>query len=160
MKSPRWSHTYAQWLLLDLGRKTGHDVWIAAGDHNRVAGTVRLGDLSLRELPTALPVNTRNIMAQIDVVWFPRGTRRPRALFEVEHTTSIVTGMLRMSDLLASATPTTSGWRMAIVAPARRLSRYQSELVRPTFRATGLADVCTFVSYDELLHRHERAVNR
>jgi type II restriction enzyme len=154
----RWTHARVQWLLLDLGRRTGHDVWVAIGDRDRMVGAVRLGDVSLEQIPTTLPLPARRIMEHIDVVWFPHGTSQPSRLFEVEHSTSIVTGLLRMSDLLVSVTPAKIGWRTHIVAPARRLSKFETERTRPTFRATGLIDSCTFMSYDQVLEEHQRCV--
>jgi type II restriction enzyme len=152
----RWTHAYAQWLLLDIGRRTGHDIWIAPGDREKTVGTVRLGDFSLDRLPSVLPEQARRIVEQIDVVWFRRGTSQPRALFEVEHSTSILSGLLRMNDLVVTAGSALGRWRMSIVAPARRLSKFEADKSRPTFRATGLANLCTFLSYDELLRRHEQ----
>jgi len=157
MSVPRWSHTFVQWMLLDIGRRTHHDVWVATGDRNRRIGPVRLGDVCLSRLPTFASAQVRAIMERIDVIWFRSGRPNPCALFEVEHSTSIVTGLMRMNDLLLTLPSPVAGWQMTVVAPARRIGRFQSELARPTFRATGLADRCRFMGYDELLARH-RAV--
>lgn len=156
MAHVRWTHARAEWLLVDIGRRTGHDVWIAAGDRDCVVGAVRLGDVTLTRLPTTLPDTVRHVMAHIDVIWFPRGETRPTALFEVEHSTSVITGMLRMNDLLVSIGPALEGWRLHIVAPARRFSRFETERVRPTFRASGLTERISFLSYDELADWHRR----
>lgn len=156
MANVEWTHTRAEWLLIDIGRRTGHTVWLAAGDRDRVVGAVRLGDITLDRLPTTLPEPVRHGMEHIDVIWFPRGETRPTALFEVEHSTSVITGMLRMNDLLVSIGPAPEGWAFHIVAPARRFSRFETERVRPTFRASGLADRISFISYDELADRHRR----
>jgi len=155
-----WSHAYAQWLLLDWGRRTGHEVWVAKGDRNRRVGAVRLGDVCLERIPTALPERVRLIMEQVDVIWFLLGRANPSALFEVEHSTSVVTGLLRMSDLLTTVAPPVEGWKLTVVAPARRLSRFQTELTRPTFQAIGLGRLCRFMSYDELAEQHRDAVRR
>ena len=152
--APRWSHTYVQWMLLDVGRRTGHDVWVAMGDRNRKVGAVRLGDVCLERVPTSVPEASRAIMKRVDVLWFPSGRPNPSALFEVEHSTSIVTGLMRLNDLLVTLPLPPTGWKLAIVAPSRRESRFQNELARPTFRATGLTDRCTFLGYDELLAMH------
>ena len=154
---PPWSHTYVQWMLLDVGRRTGHDVWVARSDRNRRVGAVRLGDVCLDRVPTATPEASRAIMERVDAIWFPSGRPNPSALFEVEHSTSIVTGLMRMNDLLITLPSPPAGWKLAIVAPSRRVGRFQNELARPTFRATGLTDRCTFLGYDELLARHRAA---
>jgi len=160
MEPPAWSHSYIQWLLLDLGRRTGHDVWVAPADRNRTVGTVRLGDICLDHIPTVLPQRSRAVMEQVDVIWFPAGRPHPTAFYEVEHSTNIINGLLRMSDLLSTLPPPLRGWRFTIVAPARRLSHFEAELTRPTFRITGLAGTCRFLSYDELLEQHRTALDR
>lgn len=160
MPPRRWSHAYAQWLLLDWGRKTGHEVWVARGDRNRAVGAVRLGDLCVERIPTTLPDRVRPVLEQVDVIWFPLGSANPSHLFEVEHSTSIVTGLLRMNDILLTIGPPREGWRFAVVAPARRLARFRGEITRPTFQMTGLAERCRFMSYDELARVYRAAHRR
>ena len=148
----------AQWLLLDLGRKTGHTVHVAAGDRSRNVGGVRLGDVSLPRIPWNVPDHTRRIMEHIDVIWFRKGTTCPCALFEVEHTTSITSGLLRMSDVMTTVDPPPGGWRCVIVGPDGRRGRFTNERSHPTFNATGLSQICVFLSYDELLSYHRSSI--
>jgi type II restriction enzyme len=160
MPRRRWSHAYVQWLLLDWGRKTGHEVWVAKNDRNRTVGTVRVGDVCLPAIPTTLPERMRLVLEQVDVVWFPLGSASPSHLFEVEHSTNIVTGLLRMNDILLTIGPPVEGWQLSVVAPARRLSRFRTEITRPTFQTTGLSERCRFTSYDELARAHRSALSR
>lgn len=55
---------------------------------------------SLFELPACLSLNTSaEAIRLIDVIWVERGTGDFLAAFEVEHTTSIYSGIVRMLDL-------------------------------------------------------------
>ena len=84
----------------------------------------------------------------IDVVWLT-GVNHVAAAFEVEHTTSVYSGLLRMADL-AALSPNLS-FPLYVVAPASRLQRVRRELVRPTFRALELDRRCRFFSSEALL---------
>jgi hypothetical protein len=140
-----------QGLLLEWGRRTGHEVWVAKGDRGRVVDGACLGSRTLERIPTCLPARVYSVLEHVDTIWFPLGGAVPVALFEVEHSTSILGGLLRMNDVVMSLVAPVEGWRFFIVAPARRLSRFSSELARPTFQASGLARLCRFLSYDEVL---------
>jgi hypothetical protein len=94
-------HTEMQWLLLKLGSEMGLDVWVARNDRNRVLDGQRLADVPRmkRELPLQFDEATNRTIQFIDVLWL-KGIAIVAA-FEVESTTSIYSGLLRMSDLLA-----------------------------------------------------------
>jgi len=69
----------------------------------------------------------------------------------VEHSTAILGGLMRMNDVVTTLVPPLEGWRFFVVAPARRISTFNGELARPTFQASGLAQVCRFLSYEQVL---------
>jgi len=84
---------------------------------------------------------------QIDVLWIKK-TSIVRA-FEVEHTTSVYSGLLRMADLLAMQPNLKI--KLHIVAPESRRDKVLREIRRPVFmRLEGgaLADTCTYLSYE------------
>jgi hypothetical protein len=88
----------------------------------------------------------------IDIIWIRQNT--PVCAFEIETTTSIYSGLLRMSDLL-SVVPALN-IRLFLVAPKDRESGVHAELTRPTFQKVGLDDYCKFVpieNLDDLLSR-------
>jgi hypothetical protein len=71
--------------------------------------------------------------------------------FEVEHTTSIYSGILRMADLLALQP--NMDISLHIVAPLARRAKVFQELRRPVFSLLDrgpLADSCTYLSYDSV----------
>ena len=146
---PTLDHTHVQWLLAKVGKQLGCQVWIAANDHRRQWGGEQLGSLSVPALPSlGLSPDSQRIVSMIDVVWLT-GVNQVAAAFEVEHTTSVYSGLLRMADL-AALSPNLS-FPLYVVAPASRLPRVRRELVRPTFRALALDRRCRFFSSEALL---------
>jgi type II restriction enzyme len=146
---PAVDHTHVQWLLAKVGRQLGCQVWIAANDQRRQWGGEQLGSLSVPALPRlGLSPDSQRLVSMIDVVWLT-GVNQVAAAFEVEHTTSVYSGLLRMADLAALSPNLT--FPLYVVAPASRLPRVRRELVRPTFRALALDRRCRFFSSEALL---------
>lgn len=142
-------HTHVQWLLAKVGKQLGCRVWIAANDWRREWGREPLGSLSVRALPPlGLSADSQRLVSLIDVVWLT-GVNQVAAAFEVEHTTSVYSGLLRMADL-AALSPNLN-FPLYVVAPESRLAKVRRELVRPTFRALGLDRRCRFFSSGALL---------
>lgn len=142
-------HSHIQWLLAKIGRKVGSKVWIASNDHRRIWQGETLGSLSEPDLPAYLGFDqeTYKIIRLIDVIWLQG--RRVAAAFEVEKSTQIFSGLLRMSDLLAVAP--NLNIPLYIVAPQRRLEKVRRELQRPTFQTLGLHEQCGFFSFEALV---------
>jgi len=146
---PTLDHRHVQWLLAKVGTQLGCRVWIAANDQRRWWGGEQLGSLSVPALPSlGLSPDSQRIVSLIDVVWLT-GVNQVVAAFEVEHTTSIYSGLLRMADL-ATLSPNLS-FPLYVVAPASRLPRVRRELMRPAFRALALDRRCRFFSSEALL---------
>jgi hypothetical protein len=103
-----------------------------------------------KQFLTDLPLNyddlTLKTIEQIDVIWM-KGRSMARA-FEVEHTTAIYSGLLRMSDLLALQP--NMDIRLHIAAPEDRRHKVRQEILRPTFsllERRPLYKMCSFLSY-------------
>jgi len=94
------AHTEIQWLLLKLGNDMGMDVWVARNDRNKSSQGVSFNSFS--RLKTSLPHQfdeaTNRTVELIDVLWLKGNSIQ--AAFEIESTTSIYSGLLRMSDLI------------------------------------------------------------
>ena len=108
----------------------------------------------LEELPTQFNDATTRTIELIDVLWL-KGNSIESA-FEVECTTSIYSGLLRMSDLLALQ-PNLS-IKLYLVAPAPRRSKVDREIMRPTFRMrdTPLGKACGYLEMEELTEKVTR----
>ena len=141
------AHTRVQWQLARLGQAFGCQVWIASNDHSRAHNGERLGGLSVAALPNlGMDDDTRGIVSLIDVIWL-RG-KKVAAAFEIESTTSIFSGILRLSDLLAVA-PNVS-FPLYLVVPAERAAAVRKQLCRETFRARELPDRCRYFTFEDL----------
>lgn len=152
------THTEIQGWLRDLGRALGFKVWVASNDRNRPYGGGRLAEGCLESLPDSLE-RTPGVDAirLIDVLWFEPGSERVTAAFEVEHTTSIYSGIVRMLDL-ALGLSGHSAQALFLVAPDAREGDVRDQLVRPAF--SRVADLnLRFIPYGELA-AHREAITR
>lgn len=151
------THTEIQGWLRDLGRALGFDVWVAANDRGRACGEGRLGDGCLEALPDALEQSPgADAVRLIDVIWLGPTDGRVAAAFEVEHTTSIYSGIVRLLDL-ALGSPDGTPRGLYLVAPNARESDVRAQLARPAFSRVRELQV-RFLPYSELdKHRHAMA---
>jgi predicted RNA-binding protein len=146
-------HAEIQWLLLKLGNDMGLDVWVAQNDRGLEVRGQKV--TSLPRLKTELPVQfneaTNRTIRHIDVLWL-RGNAIVAA-FEIECTTSIYSGLLRMSDLIAMQPNLNIS--LYLVAPDERRNKVIEEVNRPTFsRLTPpLRQVCKFMAISTLRDR-------
>ncbi len=145
------SHTEIQWRLLDLGSKMGLSVWAPIGDRGKVWGEHRVGEVPrmLDRLPGKFDVATTKTIENIDVLWLEK--HAIRAGIEVEHTSSIYSGLLRMSDLLTMQPNIEI--RLYLVAPDERADKFAREVARPTFSSLPkpMHTLCRFLPYSNLL---------
>lgn len=145
----RTSHQ-VQATLARLGDDLRLRVWIPRNDRERVQAALDHGDIQfLDRLPLNYDEATLRTIENIDVLWL-RGRSIVRA-FEVEHTTAIYSGILRMADLLALQP--NMDIKLHIVAPSERRDKVFEELRRPVFAQFDrgpLAEQCTYISYESL----------
>jgi hypothetical protein len=146
-------HAEIQYQLLTLGSDLGLDVWVARNDRGRKWNGTALGSLPrmLDELPTQFNEATTRTIELIDVLWLSGNSII--AAFEVECTTSIYSGLLRMSDLLALQP--NLDINLYLVAPDNRREKVEQELLRPTFslREKPLAKICGFLPFSVLCEK-------
>jgi type II restriction enzyme len=151
------THAEVQGWLRDLGGALGYDVWIAANDRSRALGAGRLGDGCLERLPAALSDRPgADAIRLIDVLWLERRAPRVVAAFEVEHTTSIHSGIMRMLDLASIQGDPVRG--LYLVAPDDREREVKAQLTRPAFRDIARLQV-RYLPYGEL-ERNREAIAR
>ena len=151
------SHSLIQLYLAQIGKKCGCKIWIAKNDRNRMVNGERLGDYSINELPAYIVPDpeAKKIIELIDVLWL-QGSRGVAAAFEVEHTTSIYSGLLRMSDL-KTLQPNLI-FPIYIVTSTNRLHQVRQQLSRPTFQILQLHENCGFFSYEELISQKDNII--
>jgi hypothetical protein len=141
------AHSKAQHALVELGRFAGCSVWVASNDRNRLHKGQPLGQGCLTALPDmGFNKDATQRIALIDVIWIRHGA--PLCAFEVETTTTVYSGLLRMSDLLALVPAIKID--LFIIAPRARQAKVMDELNRPTFQRIGLSSFCRFVATEDL----------
>jgi type II restriction enzyme len=135
----------------------GFNVWVASNDRSRGCGRCRLGDGCLTSLPAEVTSGpAAEVIGLIDVLWLD-SDGHIRAAFEVEHTTSIYSGIVRMLDLALSGGPGVVRG-VYLVAPDSREEEVRAQLRRPAFSRVSDLHV-RYLSYGEL-DRNREAIAR
>jgi hypothetical protein len=151
------AHNEIQWLLLKLGGDMGLDVWVAKNDKSK--GYKGQPFSSAKRLLDGLPLQfdeaTTRTIQLIDVLWLKGNSIQ--AAFEIESTTLIFSGLLRMSDLITMQPNLKIP--LYILAPSERRSKVISEVNRPTFARLSppMSEMCRFISFEELRKQLETA---
>lgn len=138
-------HVKMQWALIQLGCAEGCSVWVPPNDRNLSFKRESLASKTLARLPNfGFDENTRRIVQNIDVLWLNRNVIRKA--FEVESTTSIYSGLLRLNDLVL-AQPNNQIDLYVVASRSRRL-RVQNQLIRPSFQQ--LITQCRFLDFESV----------
>jgi hypothetical protein len=144
---PELSHSQVQTLLGAIGAAKDFDVWIPKIDRPKLDRALTPPFDCCGTLPARLG-HASEILSEVDVVWIQPGSGELRALYEVEHSTPVYSGLLRFNDihLVERGLKPTYG----IVANDERRALFVRQLNRPTFRASGLSECCTFMRYENV----------
>jgi len=136
--------------LSTIGETLGFKIWLPLNDRSGVLNNWKPTPGSLLEnLPFSFDETTLKTIRNIDVLWI-RGRTIVRA-FEVEDTTSIYSGILRMADLVALLP--NLDIQIHIVAPENRREEVFKQISRPVFAVlekAPLAEICSYISYDSV----------
>lgn len=139
--------------MRDLGKSLGFAVWIATNDRSRTYNGGALSEGCLSALPTSLLVVGGDTVPLIDVVWLNATTLEVEAAFEVEHTTSIYSGIVRLLDLALGSDQTTKK-HLFLVAPDNREDDVRAQLARPAFSRVSELGI-RYVPYKSLQEHRE-----
>jgi hypothetical protein len=147
-----------QSILVNIGIAMGYSIWLPRNDRGHVMERVQ-GNKS--HIPDRLPLNydqqVLSSIENIDVIWI-KDNAIIRA-FEVEHTTAIYSGILRMADL--RATIPNLNINIHIVAPDDRRQKVLDEIKRPAFRLSSLRlpDYCSYLSYSKVYDFYNKYID-
>lgn len=150
---PNLSHSQIQTLLGAIGSTKGFDIWVPTNDRTKLDWSLATRFDCRAVLPNCFNA-VRAALEEIDVMWIERGAGRLRALFEVEHSTPIYSGLLRFNDVLLTSPDL--GARFTIVSNDERRSLFIRQLNRPTFHVSKLDENCTFMEYASVYNWHLR----
>ncbi|MCL4538074.1 MAG: hypothetical protein M1378_00475 [Bacteroidetes bacterium] len=144
---PDLSHSQVQSLIGAIGTYKGYDIWVPQNNRLNLDKVISSASRFRNQLPGELD-KVKFVLEEIDVLWFQRGSSSLAGLFEVEHSTPIYTGLLRFNDI--HLVMPTARLNFHIVANNTRRSLFVKQVMRPTFRASGLAEQCSFLEYKEV----------
>ena len=126
-------HTEMQYHLLKIGSALGYDVIPASNDRSKCYNGSNFSFMSLSSFPEfTLDKETLNTVKLIDVLWFEKGTNNVIAAFEVEKSTSIYSGILRLTDL--SYTIADGDEVFYLIVPDKREKDVVLQLTRPALK--------------------------
>ena len=155
--TPVLSHSQVQSILSAIGTAKGYEIWIPPNDRGRLHTELSGSPLLRDELPSTLK-QIGDILQEVDVLWLRRGSNELCGLFEVEHTTPIYSALLRFNDVHLAASNASQIFR--IIADDSRRGLFVRQLGRPTFRASGLDQICTFLEYRNVYGWFTRVCNQ
>ena len=133
------NHSEAEFTLLKLGQILGFDTY--SPDRNKTAYGQTLENLiSLDGIPQFTTPSLLDTIKHIDVIWFE--DEFPVCCFEIEHTTGVTSGLLRLYQTSRLNT------KLFVVAPADVLRKFEKELKKMPFRKIKHRYI--FRSYEDL----------
>ncbi|MFZ3383370.1 MAG: hypothetical protein WA144_05545 [Candidatus Methanoperedens sp.] len=125
------THTKIQYFLIKIGNSLGYDVVVASNDRAKSYNNVSFSFISLPELPEIeVGDEVKKTIALIDVIWFEKGTNKFVSAYEVEKSTSIYSGILRLTDLALTLSKSEKV-SLYLVAPDQREKEIIAQLKRP-----------------------------
>ena len=143
-------HMKIQWLLLKLGNDMGLDIWVANNDKNKEVDGHKFSELPhlKKEIPLTFDEASNRTIRLIDVVWLKGNAIK--AAFEIESTTSIYSGILRLADLIAMQP--NINIPLYLVAPDERRNKVIMEVNRPVFSKLSppMFQICRFIPFSSL----------
>ena len=144
-------HTQIQLILAQIGHEMGFDIHIPMNDRNKSFQNFRISEKVplIEELNLGLIPSMIKVIKNIDVLWIDDDA--VVGAFEIESTTSIYSGILRMSDLL-SLQPNFE-IDCYLVAPDSRENEVFAQVNRPTFvkMKNPFRESCRFIPFSRLI---------
>lgn len=139
-------HTEMMYYLIKIGLYKKYDVWVATDAKNKEFKGERFSELCFQEIPNFTQPSTLVIAKYIDVIWFKKNTSHPVRFFEIEHSTSIYSGLLRLNDVKIDYPIN----KATIVIPKERQGLFETQIERRTFKHSELFDICDYLTYEDI----------
>ena len=152
---PDFNHSQIQTLIGSIGIHRGYDIWIPNNDRNRLDWQLAQKFICKNDLPERY-VRVFEVIKQVDVLWVKRGSSELSAMFEVEHSTTIYSGLLRFNDLHLIE-PNLKP-KFSIVSNDLRRALFLRQINRPTFKMSGLSELCNFLEYKDVFGWFNRTI--
>ena len=131
-------HTEMQYHLLKIGSALGYDVFSAVNDKSKSFIGTNFSFLCCNHFPTIeIDKDTLTTIKLIDVLWFQKTTNNIIGAFEVEKSTSIYSGILRLTDLAFSIADGDEVFY--IIIPDKREKDVELQLSRPAIKNNNIS---------------------
>lgn len=142
----KFSHSYYQGLLIEIGQMRYNTTYIPAQDQHHLFIDKELGEVSdLVELPPFTYENLLRRARTIDVIWFNE-RRMPTHFYEVEHTTDIKNSLSKFYELQDFFST------FYIVAATHRESEFKDKMSSSIF--SPIKNRVRFLSYERVATMH------
>lgn len=126
-------HSEMQFHLLTIGQSLGYDAFVASNDRSGSYAGNSFSFMSPDKFPAIdCDKETANTIKLIDVLWFEKATNNVICAFEVEKSTSIYSGILRLTDLSYSIASGNESFYL--VVPDAREKDVVLQLSRPSIK--------------------------
>lgn len=143
------SHWDVMGLLLELGNLLGFDTYVADRAKKSKLLEKSLGEIALlNEIPPFTYQRHLETVKNVDVIWFKE--EFPAYCFEVEHTTGVTMGLLRLYQIRKFIDT-----KFFVIAPTEIISKFEAEIAKDPF--SQIKDRYIFRSYDDLATFYEKA---
>jgi predicted RNA-binding protein len=134
-----YSHSLLQGILVEVGNMLGYDTYSA--DQSPAYRDTTVGELAtLDALPDFTSKRILNTARQIDVIWIE--DEFPVCCFEIEHSTDVTKGLLRMHQLIRFQA------QFFIIAPEGTRRKFETEISKSPFYQSQ--ERYYFRSYEEV----------
>lgn len=137
-------HLLLQYEIADWGLKNGHRVHVAINDKGRIREKL---PAILDEIPKFHKQDIVEIAKRIDILFFEKERDILTHAFEVEHTPTIYSGLLRLNDI-AESYPS-ENVKFFIVSQGENKDKFYRELERPSFYLLRKHN-CKFLDYQQV----------
>lgn len=138
-----------QHLLIKIGRALKYEVHVARNDRYRTCHGENFAMLTVPQLPPQnWPPEVMDTVTLIDVIWIKPGSGEIVSAFEIEKSTSIYSGILRLEDLARSIPG--GACLLYLVAPNDREKEVMAQLSRPALRSNLEAISLALLPFKEL----------
>ncbi len=150
--APPLSHSQVQTLLGAIGHANGFSVYVPPNNAEGLDWSLTRRFHLVERLPPDLDARSA-FTSEVDVIWLQQTGDGISALFEVEHSTPVYSGLLRFNDLLLTSVESP---RFFVVSNEGRRDLFSRQIQRPTFQRSGLSELTSFLDYSNVFSWHRR----
>lgn len=138
-------------ILSELGNLLGYDTYVADPAKKSDFLNKKLGDLALlKEIPAFTYERYLDTVKNVDAIWFKE--EFPSVCFEVEHTTGVTLGLLRLYQIRNFTNA-----KFFVIAPSNIIGKYKVEISKDPFYK--IKNRYNFRSYEDLIKFYLEAKN-